>query len=72
MKAAEAVFLTTADEDKTRIADLESQGRGLREKLELAEKDTRQQGLRMEQLSRELEKSRKENADRSSKEQVWL
>lgn len=70
MKAAEDVFLATADEDKDRIADLESRERGLREKLEVAEKGTRQLGLRMEQLSQELEKSREENADRSSKEQV--
>lgn len=72
MKAAEAIFLATADEDKTRIADLESKSRGLREKLEATEKDTRQLGLRMEQLSLELEKSREENADRSTKEQVWV
>lgn len=70
MKAAETKLLATADESKARIADLEQQTRGLREQLEGVEAERGKLGLRLDQALQELEKSRQENADRSTKEKV--
>lgn len=72
MKTAETILLATADESKARIADLERQMRGLREKLERAEAERGQLGLRLDQVLKELGESREENTDRLVKEQVMF
>lgn len=70
MKTAETVLLATADESKARIADLERQTRDLHQKLEGTEAERGNLGLRLDQALKELQKSREENAHRSTKEQV--
>lgn len=70
MKTAETALLATADERKTRIAYLERQMRDLQQKLEGTEAERGEFGLQLDQTLKELEKSREENADRSTKEQV--
>lgn len=70
MKTVETALLATADERKTRIAYLERQMRDLQQKLEGTEAERGEFGLQLDQTLKELEKSREENADRSTKEQV--
>lgn len=70
MKTAETMLLATAAENKARIADLERQTRVVGEKLEETEAERGDLGLRLDQALQRLEKSREENADRSTKEEV--
>lgn len=70
MKAAEAILVATANEDKARIADADRQGRELRDNLAAVEAERGQVGLRLEQASRDIEMSRAENINRAATEQV--
>lgn len=70
MKEAEAILVTTTNEDKVRIDEADRQGCELREKLAEVETERGELGLRLEQASQDTDTLRADNIARAAIEKV--